>query len=57
MRVDALDFRSLQVPDTRGKCIAEGCRRQSREAAKHRRFERETLDWIEHVSDVDGWSA
>jgi hypothetical protein len=55
--MDALEFDPLPVPDTGAQDFAEECRRQSRQAAKHRRVERETLDWIERVFDREGWTA
>lgn len=46
----------IWVPDTRSAQFAAECRRQSAllNADPH---ERETLDWIEHAADTDGWSA
>jgi len=49
-------LRPLQiwVPDTRQENFAEECRRQSRLVANDS-HERDVLDWIEGVSDTDGW--
>lgn len=46
----------LWVPDTRSADFAAECRRQSALLAADS-HERETLDWIEHVADTDGWAA
>lgn len=50
-------LRPLQiwVPDTRLENFAEECRRQSRLIA-HDPLERDTLNWIEDVSDTNGWT-
>lgn len=54
----AMGLRPLQiwVPDTRRKGFAEECRRQSR-AIVNDPHEQELLDWIETVSESDGWTA
>jgi hypothetical protein len=50
-------LRPLQiwVPDTRRKGFAEKCRSQSLLIANDP-HETEVLDWIENVSDIDGWT-
>lgn len=44
----------IWVPDTRRPGFAEECRRQSL-ALRDDPHEREILDWIEAVSDDEGW--
>lgn len=50
-------LRPLQiwVPDTRRKGFAEKCRSQSLLIANDP-HEIDVLDWIEDVSDMDGWT-
>lgn len=45
----------MWVPDTGRPGFAEECRRQSRLLAGDPQ-EKETLDWIESVSDFKGWA-
>lgn len=45
----------LWVPDTRRPGFAEECRRQS-QLLRDDDQERELLDWLEQVSDRDGWA-
>jgi hypothetical protein len=54
----AMGLRPLQiwVPDTRRKGFAEECSRQSRSIANDP-HEQEVMDWIETVSESDGWTA
>lgn len=54
----SMGLRPLQiwVPDTRHKGFAEECRRQSRLIANDP-HEQEVMDWIETVSESDGWTA
>lgn len=54
----AAGFRPIQiwVPDTRKEGFAEECRRQSLLLA-HDTHETEVLDWIEEVSDTEGWTS
>ncbi len=54
----SLGLRPLQiwVPDTRRKGFAAECRRQSRSIANDP-HEQEVMDWIETVSESDGWTA
>ena len=53
----AAGLRPLQiwVPDTRRKGFAEECRRQS-SLISNDPHETEVLEWIEKVSDMDGWT-
>jgi hypothetical protein len=44
----------LWVPDTRRPSFAKECRRQS-SLLRHDPHEAEILDWIERVSDTEGW--
>jgi len=44
----------IWVPDARRPGFTEECRRQSHVLAGDP-HERETLDWIEAISDTDGW--
>ena len=46
----------IWVPDTRSKKFRAECRRQSLLAANSP-HEKEIMDWIEAVSDYDGWEA
>ena len=50
-------FRPVQiwVPDTRLEGFAEECRKQS-VRLKNDPAESDTLDWMEHHSDNEGWS-
>ena len=50
-------FRPVQiwVPDTRQEGFAEECRKQSA-SLKNDPEEMDTLDWIEHLSDDEGWT-
>jgi hypothetical protein len=52
----AAGLRPIQiwVPDTRREGFAEECKRQSLLVANDQ-HERELLDWIEEVSDTEGW--
>jgi hypothetical protein len=54
----AMGLRPLQiwVPDTRRKGFAQECRRQSQLIARDS-HEQEVMDWIETVSESDGWTA
>ena len=45
----------IWIPDTRKKGFPEECRRQSLLLAKDT-HEAEVLDWIEDVSDREGWT-
>ncbi|QLQ24123.1 MAG: antitoxin MazE family protein [Dechloromonas sp.] len=45
----------LWVPDTRRPQFAEECRRQSA-LLRDDGHERDVLDWIEAVSDDEGWA-
>ena len=45
----------IWVPDTRRPGFAEECRRQSL-SLRDDPHEREILDWIETVSDTEGWT-
>ena len=45
----------IWVPDTRRKGFAEECLRQSLLIANDP-HEKDVLDWIETVSDTEGWS-
>ena len=45
----------IWVPDTRRRGFAEECRRQSLKV-RDDPHERETLDWLEAVRDVEGWT-
>jgi hypothetical protein len=45
----------IWVPDTRRPGFAEECRRQSL-LLRDDPHEREILDWIETVSDTEGWT-
>lgn len=44
----------IWVPDTRRPGFAEECRRQSALVSMDPR-ERKTMEWLEAVSDTDGW--
>lgn len=52
-----LGLRPLQiwVPDTRRENFAEECNRQSRVLINDP-LERDVLNWIEDVTDEDGWT-
>jgi len=54
----AAGLRPIQiwVPDTRREGFAEECRRQSLLLARDPQ-EAEILDWIEDVSDTEGWAS
>lgn len=56
MRRAGLRLVQLWVPDTRAGGFAEECRRQSEQAAKHRRLEKDVLTWIDHTRDTDAWT-
>ena len=45
----------IWIPDTRKEGFPEECRRQSLLLAKDA-HEAEVLDWIEEVSDREGWT-
>ena len=45
----------IWVPDTRRPGFAEECRRQSL-SLRDDPHEQEILDWIEGVSDTEGWT-
>jgi hypothetical protein len=57
MRKAGLRLVQLWVPDTRAPGFAAECRRQSQAAAKKKRLEKETLDWIETSHDTEGWTV
>lgn len=57
MRRAGLRLVQFWVPDTQRPGFAAECRRQSRQAARAHDGERETLDWIDRVRDVDEWTA
>jgi hypothetical protein len=57
MRRSGLRLVQLWVPDTRARGFAEECRRQSREAAKHRRAEATAAKWLDVTRDTDGWTG
>lgn len=44
----------IWVPDTRRRGFAAECRRQSL-SLRDDTHERETLEWLEAVADLDGW--
>lgn len=46
----------IWVPDTRDPKFIEECRRQSLLAANSP-HEREIMDWLEQVRDLDGWTG
>jgi hypothetical protein len=58
-RMRRAGFRLVQmwVPDTRAPGFKKECRRQAREAAKHKQLEDDVLDWIEKAADTEGWTA
>ncbi len=45
----------IWVPDTKRSGFAEECRRQSL-ALANEPAEKDVLDWIESVSDFEGWT-
>jgi hypothetical protein len=50
----------IWVPDTRAPGFLEECRRQSlavQKPGRAAREEREVAEWIERVSDLEGWTA
>lgn len=56
MRAAGLRLVQIWVPDTRGEGFAEECRRQSL-VVKGDHHEREVLDWLERVADIDSWKS
>ncbi|MEF8822938.1 MAG: antitoxin MazE family protein [Desulfohalobiaceae bacterium] len=54
LRVSGLRPVQIWVPDTRREGFAKECRRQSRLVSRDPQ-EAEVLEWIENVSDRDGW--
>lgn len=50
-------FRLVQmwVPDTRADGFARECQRQSRVANRHKRHEKQIMDWVEKNEDTTGW--
>ncbi len=54
LRASGLRPVQIWVPDTRREGFAEECRRQSRLASRDPQ-EAEVLEWIENVSDTEGW--
>ena len=56
LRASGLRPIQIWVPDTRKEGFAEECRRQSLLVAKDPQ-ENEILNWIENVSDTEGWSS
>jgi len=54
----AAGLRPVQIwlPDTRRPGFAAECRRQSL-ALRDDPQDQKTLDWIEQVSDLDGWQS
>lgn len=55
LRAKGLRPVQIWVPDTRRPGFAEECRRQSL-ALVDDQAERDVLDWIESVSDLEGWA-
>ena len=55
MRAQGLRPVQVWVPDTRSADVAAEWRRQS-QALANDPAERDILDWIDEVSDADGWS-
>ena len=53
-RAAGLRLMQIWVPDTRRVGFAEECRRQSL-GLQGDHHEREVLDWLEHVADIDSW--
>ena len=56
MRAAGLRLVQIWVPDTRREGFAEECRRQSL-VLQGDRHEREVLDWLERVADIDSWKS
>jgi len=56
MRKAGLRLVQFWVPDTRAPGFAAECRRQSQAAAKKKRLEKATLDWIDASRDTDDWT-
>jgi hypothetical protein len=56
MRKAGLRLVQFWVPDTRAPGFAAECRRQSQAAAKKKRLEKDTLDWIDASRDTDDWT-
>jgi Protein of unknown function (DUF3018) len=56
MRKAGLRLVQFWVPDTRAPGFAAECRRQSQAAAKKKRLEKETLDWIDATRDSEDWT-
>ena len=54
MRESGLRLLQIWVPDTRREGFAENCQQQS-QSLKNDPNETDTLDWIEHLSDDEGW--
>jgi hypothetical protein len=54
LRASGLRPVQIWVPDTRREGFAEECRRQSRLVSRDPQ-EAEVLEWIENVSDTEGW--
>ena len=46
----------IWVPDTRNPKFAEECRRQSLIVANSP-HEKEIMDWLDQVRDIDGWTG
>jgi hypothetical protein len=57
MRKAGLRLVQFWVPDTRAPGFADECRRQSQAAAKKKRLEKETLDWIDASRDTEDWTS
>lgn len=57
MRRSGLRLVQVWVSDARAPGFAEECLRQSQLAAAATRHGAETLDWLDHVRDVDDWTA
>ncbi len=57
MRESGLRLVQVWLPDTRARGFAEECRRQSLAAKRVVRSERDTMKWVESVSDTDGWTS
>jgi hypothetical protein len=56
LRKAGLRLMQFWVPDTRAPGFAAECRRQSQAAAKKKRLEKETLDWIDASRDTTDWT-
>ena len=54
LRASGLRPVQIWVPDTRREGFAEECRRQSRLVSRDPQ-EAEVLEWMEKVSDREGW--